>query len=516
MTRAGGEAGELRRRSGSRDAADPCVTLRHGRFIQRRARRRLTDQRRALPDAPGVYLFKDAGGRALYVGKAKSIRKRVGSHFSGRSARGADEMLVARRVDRLRRDRRTRPRPCSPSSASSSSTARPSTSGCGTTSPTPTSASRSTSSSRASTSRVSGTAPSGPTSARSRARSGCARRSTCWASSSRTARATGPSPAARRAAPASTTTSSAARRPASTTSREEDYRANIDAIIRFLSGQLPADRARPRAGDGGSRGGAGVRAGGGLPQPAAGGALAVRAPAGGERHGRHARRDRRRGRRTRTRTRRCSRSATACWPTARASISRTARGAPRTRSRRSSRSSTTRRRSRYPAEIVGPASLVEADVVRQALEERREAPVELRHAQRGDKRRLYELAERNARLAHRAGQAAHPAPPPAARRRAQRPARGARHGCAAGADRGLRHLEPRPVAHGRVDGRVRGRRAAQVRLPALQDPRARGPPGRLRGDAGGPGAGAWRSGWSSGTARRTTRPATRASRRCRR
>jgi excinuclease ABC subunit C len=45
---------------------------------------RLTDQRRALPDAPGVYLFKDAGGRALYVGKAKSIRKRVGSHFSGR------------------------------------------------------------------------------------------------------------------------------------------------------------------------------------------------------------------------------------------------------------------------------------------------------------------------------------------------------------------------------------------------------------------------------------------------
>ena len=52
-----------------------------------------------------------------------------------------------------------------------------------------------------------------------------------------------------------------------------------------------------------------------------------------------------------------------------------------------------------PGEIVGPASLAEADVVKQALEERREAPVELRHAQRGEKRRLYELAERNARLA---------------------------------------------------------------------------------------------------------------------
>jgi excinuclease ABC subunit C len=52
-----------------------------------------------------------------------------------------------------------------------------------------------------------------------------------------------------------------------------------------------------------------------------------------------------------------------------------------------------------PSEIVGPASLVEAEGVREALVERRQGPVEIRHAQRGDKRRLYELAERNARLA---------------------------------------------------------------------------------------------------------------------
>jgi excinuclease ABC subunit C len=42
----------------------------------------LAEQRRALPDQPGVYLFRDAAGRVIYVGKAKSVRKRVASHFS--------------------------------------------------------------------------------------------------------------------------------------------------------------------------------------------------------------------------------------------------------------------------------------------------------------------------------------------------------------------------------------------------------------------------------------------------
>jgi excinuclease ABC subunit C len=43
---------------------------------------RLAEQRRALPDEPGVYLFRGARGRVIYVGKAKSLRKRVASHFS--------------------------------------------------------------------------------------------------------------------------------------------------------------------------------------------------------------------------------------------------------------------------------------------------------------------------------------------------------------------------------------------------------------------------------------------------
>ncbi len=54
---------------------------------------RLKQQRRALPDGPGVYLFKDEQGKALYVGKARSIRKRVASHFSKPATRGVVEMV---------------------------------------------------------------------------------------------------------------------------------------------------------------------------------------------------------------------------------------------------------------------------------------------------------------------------------------------------------------------------------------------------------------------------------------
>jgi len=42
---------------------------------------------RELPDRPGVYLMKDRLGRIIYVGKAKSLRKRVASYFQ--DSRGA-------------------------------------------------------------------------------------------------------------------------------------------------------------------------------------------------------------------------------------------------------------------------------------------------------------------------------------------------------------------------------------------------------------------------------------------
>lgn len=40
-----------------------------------------------LPRAPGVYVFEDAGGQVLYVGKSKDIRTRVRSYFTGSETR---------------------------------------------------------------------------------------------------------------------------------------------------------------------------------------------------------------------------------------------------------------------------------------------------------------------------------------------------------------------------------------------------------------------------------------------
>lgn len=36
----------------------------------------------SIPDAPGCYVFRDADGRAIYVGKARSLRARLGNYFT--------------------------------------------------------------------------------------------------------------------------------------------------------------------------------------------------------------------------------------------------------------------------------------------------------------------------------------------------------------------------------------------------------------------------------------------------
>ena len=51
---------------------------------------------KALPDTPGVYLFYGTLGELLYVGKSKTIRTRVRSHFSA-----PEEKWLCRRIRRI-------------------------------------------------------------------------------------------------------------------------------------------------------------------------------------------------------------------------------------------------------------------------------------------------------------------------------------------------------------------------------------------------------------------------------
>ena len=45
------------------------------------------------PSTPGVYLFKDAKGKIVYIGKAKVIKKRVANYFSNTAARKAKQIV---------------------------------------------------------------------------------------------------------------------------------------------------------------------------------------------------------------------------------------------------------------------------------------------------------------------------------------------------------------------------------------------------------------------------------------
>lgn len=47
----------------------------------------------SLPDKPGVYQFLDAAGKIIYVGKAKSLKKRVSSYFAGNQSGKTTVML---------------------------------------------------------------------------------------------------------------------------------------------------------------------------------------------------------------------------------------------------------------------------------------------------------------------------------------------------------------------------------------------------------------------------------------
>jgi excinuclease ABC subunit C len=61
---------------------------------------RLEEQLKRLPARPGVYLFRDAKGDVLYIGKAKSLRPRVRSYFQAtQDGRAQIRQLPARVAD---------------------------------------------------------------------------------------------------------------------------------------------------------------------------------------------------------------------------------------------------------------------------------------------------------------------------------------------------------------------------------------------------------------------------------
>jgi len=61
---------------------------------------KLSDKLDSLPKSPGVYLFKDRGGKIIYIGKAKVLRHRVRSYFQkGEDGRYQFSRLVAAIAD---------------------------------------------------------------------------------------------------------------------------------------------------------------------------------------------------------------------------------------------------------------------------------------------------------------------------------------------------------------------------------------------------------------------------------
>src|SRR4051812_763559 len=58
------------------------------------------EQTARLPREPGVYRFRDATGRVLYVGRATDLRTRVRSYWSGLAGRRHLRTMVAR-VERI-------------------------------------------------------------------------------------------------------------------------------------------------------------------------------------------------------------------------------------------------------------------------------------------------------------------------------------------------------------------------------------------------------------------------------
>jgi len=64
-----------------------------------RAVKGLMDKLAGLPSRPGVYLMREAGGKVIYVGKAKDLRTRVRAYFNRSDERSQIQFLVGRIAD---------------------------------------------------------------------------------------------------------------------------------------------------------------------------------------------------------------------------------------------------------------------------------------------------------------------------------------------------------------------------------------------------------------------------------
>jgi excinuclease ABC subunit C len=78
---------------------EPAAEAAPREAARERSRRELSDKVDTLPSRPGVYLFKDARGKVIYVGKAKSLRDRLRSYLNLADGRYQVRFLMDRAAD---------------------------------------------------------------------------------------------------------------------------------------------------------------------------------------------------------------------------------------------------------------------------------------------------------------------------------------------------------------------------------------------------------------------------------